>query len=70
MEASGYRVAQSKRNLLPGISLNGTIGTSTQEIEKILDKEYGIWNLGLNLTAPLLNGGRLKSAINIEKSIS
>ena len=68
MEASGYRVAQSKRNLLPGISLNGTIGTSTQEIEKILDKEYGIWNLGLNLTAPLLNGGRLKSAVNIEKS--
>ena len=54
--------------MLPGISLNGTIGTSTQEIEKILDKEYGIWNLGLNLTAPLINGGRLKSAVNIEKS--
>ena len=68
MEAAGHRVAQSKRNLLPGITLDGTIGTSTQEIEKILDKEYGIWNLGMNVSAPLLNGGRLRSAVKIEKS--
>ena len=68
MEAAGHRVAQSKRNLLPGIAINGSAGTSTQEFEKIIDKEHGIWNLGMNVTAPIFNGGRLRSIVKIQES--
>ena len=68
MEAAGYRVAQSKRNLLPGIVINGSAGTSTQELEKIIDKEHGVWNLGMNVTAPIFNGGRLRSIVKIQES--
>jgi multidrug efflux system outer membrane protein len=68
MEAAGYRVAQSKRNLLPGIAINGSAGTSTQELEKIIDKEHGVWNLGMNVTAPIFNGGRLRSIVKIQES--
>ena len=68
VESNVSRVSQAKRNLLPGISLTGSLGTSTQDFEQLLDQDYRIWNLGLNLTAPLINGGRLKSAVNIEKS--
>ena len=32
VEASGFRVAQAKRNLLPGISLTGSAGTSTRKL--------------------------------------
>ena len=69
MEAAGHRVAQSKRNLLPGIAINGSAGTSTQEFEKIIDKEHGIWNLGMNVTAPIFNGGRLRSIVKIQESV-
>ncbi len=68
MEAAGHRVAQSKRNLLPGITLNGSAGTSTQELEKVLNKDHGIWNLGMNITAPIFNGGRLRSLVQIQES--
>ena len=68
MEAAGHRVAQSTRDLLPGIMINGSAGTSTKEIEKIFDKDHGIWNLGMNVTAPIFNGGRLRSIIKIQES--
>jgi len=68
MEAAGHRVAQSKRDLLPGITLNGSVGTSTQEIEKIFDEDYGVWNLGVNITSPIFNGGRLRSINKIQQS--
>ena len=68
VESNINRVAQAKRNLLPGLSLTGSLGTSTQDFEKLFDKDYGIWNLGLNVTAPIFNGNRLRSAIRIQKA--
>ena len=68
LESRSYKVAESKRNLLPGLFLNGNIGTSAQSVKDIIDKDYGIWNLGLNVTAPLFNGNRLRSALEIEKA--
>ena len=68
LESAGHRVAQSKRDLLPGITLNGSVGTSTQELEKIFDEDYGVWNLGVNITSPIFNGGRLRSVNKIQES--
>jgi outer membrane protein TolC len=68
LESQSYRVAESKRNLLPGLFLNGNIGTSAQSIKDVVDKDYGIWNVGLNVTAPLFNANRLRSALEIEKA--
>lgn len=69
LESQSYKVAESKRNLLPGLFLNGNIGTSAQSVKDIIDRDYGIWNIGLNVTAPLFNGNRLRSALEIEKAI-
>ncbi len=68
LEAAGHRVAQSTRDLLPGITINGSAGTSTNEIEKIFDEDYHIWNLGMSMTAPIFNGGRLRSIKKIQES--
>ena len=68
VESNVNRVSQAKRNLLPGISLTGSLGTSTQDFEQLLDKDYGIWNLGLNVTAPIFNGKRLRSAMKIQEA--
>ena len=61
MESSGYRFEQSRRDLLPGITINGSVGTSAQDIKNILGKDYGIWSMGMGLTSPIFNGGRLRS---------
>jgi len=68
IESSGYRIAQAKRNLLPGIFLSGSVGTSAKNYEDILDDDFGIWNLGLNVSAPLFNGNRLRSNLKIQEA--
>ncbi len=53
------------------VNTNGAITgrcTSTQELEKVLNKDHGIWNLGMNITAPIFNGGRLRSLVQIQES--
>ena len=68
VEASGFRVAQAKRNLLPGISLTGSAGTSTRKLEELFNDDNSIWNIGLNITNPIFYGGRLKNAIKMQKA--
>ena len=68
LEASGYRLAQSKRELFPAISLTGSLGTSTSDLKEILNGDYSIWSLASNLTMPIFNGKRLRANIAINKS--
>tara|TARA_Y100000590_G_scaffold101747_1_gene115596 strand:+ start:48405 stop:49895 length:1491 start_codon:yes stop_codon:yes gene_type:complete len=70
VEASDLRVAQAKRNLLPGITLNGSAGTSTNELKEVFNNDNGIWNLGLNITTPIFNGKRLRSAVKLQQAFS
>lgn len=69
LESQNYKVAESKRNLLPGLYLNSNVGTSAQSIKDIIDRDYGIWNVGFNVTAPIFNGNKLRSALEIEKAL-
>mgnify|MGYP001345102930 FL=1 len=68
-EAEGLLLLQAKRNLLPGISISGTGGTSAQKLEDIFNDDYGIWNVGAAVTAPIFNGGRLKAAAKLQESV-
>ena len=67
-EAEGLLLAQAKRNLLPGILLSGTVGTSAQKLEDIFNDDYGIWNVGAAVTAPIFSGGRLRAAAKLQES--
>ena len=69
VEAADLRVGQAKRNLLPGITLTGSAGTSTKDLKEIFNDDNGIWNLGLNAAAPLFNGGRLRSAVKLQEAV-
>ena len=68
VESASHRAAQAKRNLLPGITLNGSAGTSTRQLEEILNRDHGIWTLGLNVTAPVFNGNRLRAAVKVQEA--
>ena len=63
-------LSSAKRNLLPRISLTGSSGTSTNELEKLLDGDYGVWSIAGNILAPLFNRGRLKAGVSLAKSTS
>ena len=69
LEASDMRVAQSKRNLLPGILINASGGTSANDIADILNNDYGIGSSGISFTTPIFNQGRLRSNVKLNKAI-
>ena len=63
LAASGRRKDQAVKALYPSISLTGSLGTSTDQLEKILSSSAGVWSLGGSLTQPIFQGGRLRGGI-------
>lgn len=68
VESAGYKVAEAKRSLLPSFALTGSAGTSSRELKDVLNGDYGIWNMGLNVTAPLFQGGRLRANLRMNEA--
>jgi outer membrane protein, multidrug efflux system len=57
-------IKAAKKAMLPGITLNGGFGTSTREIDNVLeieDLKYQVWNFGYNINLPIFQGGRLSA---------
>ena len=57
---AGKRVDEARLAMFPSLSLTGGIGSSTDDISKLLDSEFGSWNMGAGVTQALLTGGRLR----------
>lgn len=68
VEAADMRVAQSKRNLLPGLFINASGGTSASDFEEIFNSDYGVGNMGLSVTSPIFNQGRLRSNMKLNQA--
>lgn len=60
--AEGRRAKQAHLARFPSIRLTGSLGTTTDALEKILRSDYGVWSLGGSLTQPLFQGGELQAA--------
>ncbi|MCW1884779.1 TolC family protein [Luteolibacter flavescens] len=63
LAAAGRRRDQAVKALFPSISLTGSLGTSTDQLEDILKSSAGVWSLGGSLTQPIFQGGRLRGGI-------
>lgn len=61
LQASASRVDIAKKNRLPRISLTGSTGSSSDELQNLLDLDFLIWTLAGNISAPIFQGGRLKA---------
>ena len=60
--ATDERVSQAKKNRLPQIRLTTSGGSSTDEFKNLLDSDTLIWSITSGISAPLLQGGRLKAS--------
>ena len=62
--AADARLKQSRRALLPSLTLTASYGQASDELENLLEKNFDVWSLVGNLTAPLFQGGRLRAAVD------
>lgn len=63
LEAARYTVGARRADLLPSISVSGTIGLQSAEVTELFDVSQWFTNLLGNLTAPLFMGGRIRNSI-------
>lgn len=61
LNASSLRYSLAKKNLLPSLSLSGSVGENSSEFKDLFDLDNLIWNIAAGLAAPLFDGGRLRA---------
>lgn len=61
LAASGARVDAARAALYPRLSLVASGGTSAQDSDDLLDRDFRVWSLLGNLMLPLWRGGALRA---------
>lgn len=59
------RVKVAKKEMLPTISLTSNAGTSSGDLQDMLDLERVLWNVAGNLAQPIFQGGRLIAGVDL-----
>lgn len=64
LKASNARLRASELALLPSITLTGSYGRSSTDLDNLLKDSFDVWNLLGGVSAPLFQGGRLRANIS------
>ena len=62
--AAESRVSQSRRAFFPRITLTGSSGTTSNDLEDLVDLDFGVWNIAAGLVQPIFQGGRLRANLS------
>ncbi|MDO9585104.1 MAG: efflux transporter outer membrane subunit, partial [Syntrophales bacterium] len=68
LKAANFQIGVTKAAYFPSISLTGTMGLQSLELGSLIQSSAGIWNIGGNLMAPILDFGRIKSNVKITEA--
>lgn len=68
LAAAGFRVAEARAALYPGIRLTGSAGRSSEDVEDLLDGDFGVWSMAGSLLQPLFQGGRLRANVDLSRA--
>ena len=63
LEAARFTIGARRAELLPSLSISGTIGVQSSEADGLFKVDQWFRNLLGNLTAPIFQGGRLRANV-------
>lgn len=63
LDAARYTIGARRAELLPSLSISGTIGVQSSEADGLFKVDQWFRNLLGNLTAPIFQGGRLRNNV-------
>ena len=67
-QAASYRSAEAVSSFLPGFVLTSSSGTSSSALSDLLNDDYQVWSGGLNISAPVFQGGRLAANLKMNQA--
>jgi outer membrane protein TolC len=62
--ATGKRVKEAELAFYPSFPLTASLGSSTNQLRKIFDSDFGVWSIAGAAAQPILTGGALKSQLD------
>jgi outer membrane protein, multidrug efflux system len=68
LRAANAQIGAAIAALFPTISLTGSGGTASRDIDNLFSAGTGFWNLALNLFQPLINRGRNLKQVQVERA--
>jgi len=70
LAASGKRVSEARKAMLPRISLTGSFGYSSSQLENLLSESFSVWSLAANAVQPIFQGLRLSAAVERARAVA
>ncbi len=68
LEAAGFDVKRARASLYPQLTLTGSVGTLSAEIDDLLDDDLSVWSLAGGLLQPIFQGGRLRGGVELSEA--
>ncbi len=68
--AAEKRISEARRAFFPRITLTGSAGTLTEELENIVDADFSVWSVAAGLTQPIFQGGRLRANLALSHAVA
>jgi len=68
LDSAGFDVKRARASLYPRLSLTGSAGTLSAEIEDLLDDDLSVWSLAGGLLQPIMQGGRLRAGVELSEA--
>lgn len=69
LDAARYNLGARRAQLLPSLSLSGSIGLASAESSDLFDVQQWFTNLTANLFAPIFQGGRLRNNVDLAQGL-
>jgi len=68
LQAANFEIGVARAAYFPSLTLTGALGQQSLELKNLMDASARIWNVGGNLTAPLLDFGRISANVKITEA--
>ena len=68
LDAAGYAIAARRAELLPSLSLSGSIGIMASQVGSLFNVQQWFTNLAANLLEPVFDGGRRQTQVALAEA--
>lgn len=70
LAASGKRVSEARKAMLPRLSLTGSYGIASDDLGDLLANGFSVWSLAGNALQPIFQGLRLSAGVERAKAVA
>lgn len=68
LRATGLRTEAARKAFLPAITLTGSAGSQSNELENLLDGGFSLWSIAGQIVQPIFQGGRLSASLDLAEA--